>query len=183
MSRFSTGLLLIVLAAAAVYFLAWSQWQESTTLRANIKTLQALNEELVELAGMSQTLQQEYNSVPEVDLEKLRSIAPNTAATSRVLVDFEGLAQRNGILLERVEFPSTANQSTAELQVPVSGLYTPIQVTMAIRGGYESLRAFLIDLEHNLRLVDLTNVSFRDVSDKVFPASISSKIYYRRTGF
>ncbi|MBI4132848.1 MAG: type 4a pilus biogenesis protein PilO [Candidatus Sungbacteria bacterium] len=182
MSRFGIGFLLLALAAAAAYFLAFPQWQKILALRADIQSLQALNTELTALAEKSEVLQQEYNAIPEADLEKLRSIAPATADTSRVLSDLENLAQRNQLLLSRVEFTAAAQGAVTELQLPVSRPYTAIPVTMQLSGSYESLRAFLVGLEHNLRLLDVNSISFSSASDKGFSIGIGGKMYYRRAG-
>lgn len=182
MSRLGVGFLLFVLAAAAAYFLAFPEWQKISALRVDIRSLQALNTELTALAEKSEILQQEYNAIPEADLEKVRSIAPATADTSRVLSDLENLAQRNALLLSRVEFAGAAQGAVTGLQLPTSRLYTALPVTMQLSGSYESLRAFLINLEHNLRVLDVSSILFSSASDKGFSIGISGKMYYRRAG-
>ncbi len=181
MSRFNLGILFFILAAAAVYFLIMPAWDRVAVLRGEIRAVQDLSAQLIELGNVADALQQEYNAIPETDLEKLKSIAPKTAATAGVLGDFESIAAKNAVRLRAIDFKgAAAGQAKTSLALSAQSRFSPIPVTLQLVGTYESLRSFLIDLEHNLRLVDVKEINFRPGSESTSPISVSAQMYYRR---
>jgi Tfp pilus assembly protein PilO len=180
MSRLTVGILLLLLAAGAVFFFIMPQWTAVTAARDDITQLQSLNDELTHLGEQRDALTREYNAISSDDLEKLNALAPRDSANAKVLGNFDVLASAPGLSLERVDFLSNDANTAPTLTLVGSRLYGIIPVTLSLRGNYEGFRKFLIDLEHNLRLMDVDDINLGIGSGSNLAITVRGKIYFRR---
>jgi Tfp pilus assembly protein PilO len=182
MSRLTVAIVLLLLTAGVVFFIIAPQWQQISATRAEIQRLQDLNAELAELDALRESLTQQYNAISEADMDKLEAIAPPTPDTARALVDFEALALKNGVVLDRVDFISSEKASGGGLQAPSARSYVPLPVTINLKGSYDAFRSFLSGLEQNVRLFDVSEINLgggeKDITH--FSATLSGKIYFRK---
>lgn len=176
-------ILLFTTAAVAVFFIV-PQWDAIAMTRGEIQRLQLLSQELTDLASQRDTLTKEYNAISEADLQKLKSIAPSGPDAGTALVDFESLAGKSNLVLGQADFAGNSPASPG-LVLSNTPSVVSVPVTLALRGSYEAFRSFLRDLEHNVRLVDVTDISFgAEGTGAAGPAAglgvnVKGKIYYR----
>lgn len=176
MSRLNVSILLVALAGAVIYAGILPQWRAIQAARAEIDRLQNLHNELLQLEEKRSALTEDYNSIPEKDLEKVRAIAPQRPETSSLLVDLEVLAQKSNLLISKVDFPPVKGTNIPSL-AGGSNLYQFIPVAFRVDSGYDAFSNFLKSLERNLRLVDVTEMDLS--SDKTISAEIKGRVYYR----
>lgn len=177
MPRSIVALALFAIAGLAGYFGAFAQWEEIAIVQQEITRLQALSEELTALAEERDRLLAAYNAIPEADLANLRLMIPASPETARTLVDFEAFARQSNVVLERVDFLNPASASAlAPAEVREANA---IPIAIAVRGRYEGFHSFLSSLERNLRLIDVTNISFSGGEAQTLPVSLQGKVYYR----
>ena len=177
MSRLTTAILLLFLTAGIAFFLIVPQWRKVGEVRSAIQDLSALHAELTELAASRDALVAEYNAIPEADLEKLRAIAPAGREASAVLTDFEALAVKHLLSLDQVDFTGNGNAPGA---LAPARRFGTLPVALSLRGSYENFREFLLDLEHNLRLADVDEVTITTGQGKETPITLKGAIYYRQ---
>lgn len=116
----------------------------------------------------------ERNSLTAQNLERLEAAVPDDINTIKMLVDLEGVAQRNSMLFGNVSVSQQAPTiSTATNgggsgdggnNTVTSNDFTETQMQFSVIGTYEEFRAFLRDIERNLALPEITRVSF-DAND------------------
>lgn len=180
MPRFAVATAILIAAAAVVFFSIVPQWQQVSKTRAGITRFRLLHEELKELAQLRDDLSQDYNAISEDDFERLSVIAPNQPRISAALVDLETLSTQHGVSLERIDFSDAERGRGPALAAPAVRFTTPIPMTMGMQGSYDSLRAFLIALERNLRVIDLNEVSLTTADGASFTMAIRGAMYYHR---
>lgn len=179
MSRISVAIVLLLLAAAAVWFWIVPGWREAGETRQAIQKLEELSAELNNLAVRRDELTQQYNRIPEADLEKLEAMVPGEPSTGTALVDFETLAARHGVSLERVDF-SGASPAVGGLERPGPMHYAAVPVTLNLRGSYAEFREFLPALERNLRLIGVNEFSLASGESGDLSIILKGAIYHRR---
>lgn len=179
MSRLSVGIVLILLAAAAVFFLLVPQWNAVSALRADVSQLQSLSSELDQLGTQRDALIKEYTSISEADLKKVAELAPRDSENSSALVDLDTLASSNGLALSQIDFTNTASAGATALKLPATKSYGEIPVSLSLRGTYDGFRKFLTGLEHNLRLVDVTDINLGAAPGGILTISVKAKLYYQ----
>ncbi len=184
MPRFLITVLLLGAAAAAFFVGIMPQWAAIKGVRGEIDRLQNVHKELKELGSKAENLRAKYNSIDEADLQKLRAVAPAKPGTSALLASFEDLAESNQLALQSVDFLAVRAAGGGKT-ASGSGLYQDIPLNINLTGSYESFVRFLEAFEHNVRLVDVNEITFgsntgRGVADpRQISISLRGKVYYR----
>ncbi len=158
----STQRLIIILGSfalmiASIYVLVSlliPSYQGVQSLR--LQRAQAVNlyENQVEASNKIGGLINQYNSLATVQ-EALSVILPTEPQTSILMNDVQALAANNSVVLNSISFqyPPIAKAPSSI----VLGLGT-IRITANLTGSYESFKAFLRDIETNIRVIDVNSL-------------------------
>ncbi|MDO8500180.1 MAG: type 4a pilus biogenesis protein PilO [bacterium] len=183
MSRFTIAIISLAAAAAILIFGVLPAWNSVGVARLEIKKLISVNDELQVIAKTRDELTAQYNTIPASDLTRLSSILPQKLSSAQFLRDIEALTTRRGLFLKSLDFVKQPSPTlSAQIQVSSQRLYIPASVSLNVRGSYDSLRAFLADLEKMIRLTDISDISFTAQSSvpgsQVFEYALRGSIYF-----
>jgi Tfp pilus assembly protein PilO len=189
------AILLALTALVLVIFVARPIWDDILALRAESAVVADSLARFKEVESLRDQLLQTYSSIPQTDLDRLNRFLPAVADTEDLLVTIENLAHSRGIILKNVNF--TAEPISAPQPVPEGGdanaVLPPhsVNYSFTISSSYESFRSFLDSTEKNLRLVDMTDISFSPSSgtanaqgvsqqSNIYDFLLKAKSYYQR---
>lgn len=182
--------LTIIFLAAAVGLIFWAArpiWSDILSLRAEIGAIEDTLARLHELEGLRDELLNTYNSVPRSKIERLYDLLPPKPDSGNILVALEKIARDRGVRLRRVDFIKDSGQQAvqqaagpARIAVKEEAAANVISYSFAISASYESFRSFLAALEKNLRVADITDVSFTGGSSNLFEFTLKAKSYYQK---
>lgn len=120
------------------------------------------------------------DELPSEDVERLEKMIPNNVDNVRLIIEIDTLAKKytNGI----------RNIKVAELKAPTSAserarrsesTFETINLSFSVQMTYDQFTMFLKDLESNLRLADVTSLSFIPVdTGSIYEFNISMKTYW-----
>lgn len=151
----------IVLVAVAIllYFTytqaAYTQVQETQSEIAEFE--QALDRSQ-QLLSLRDNLINEYNSFRQQDLDRLQKALPSNVDTVRLIIEIDEIASDNGMTLSDVSFSGNSNNQAN--QAGSAPEYDSIDLSFTVSAPYETFQTFLTDLQRNLRIMDVRNVSF-----------------------
>jgi Tfp pilus assembly protein PilO len=168
---------IILIAVSITAFLALSSplYRDILVLR---ETKAAYNQAL----GNSKMLENErdkltkkYNSINPDDLTRLVKMLPDNVDNIRLILEIEKIALPYGMVLRDVKY-DTLKEEVAEVPPPgviQGGMvilperkdYGSWTLEFATNGSYVNFINFLRDLERNLRIVDVSSLSFASGSD------------------
>lgn len=181
MTRIIIGFLLTTAALAIGYAGIRPQWLAAAEGRGEIARLQALHQELAELAARRDALTAEYNAIPESDLAKLRAIVPGDPETAKALGGLEAIARSQGMSIERVDF--VTGRIAGEFEAVTEEGYRTLPLVVALKGTYDGLRGFLVALERSLRLMDVDEITFASAGPEArnpeLSVSVKGRMYWR----
>lgn len=184
MARLTFAILLLITAAALFFFGVVSAWQDVRALQAEVNQFEAVNTELETIQQKRDQLTEDYNTISAEDLSKLSLMLPADFGTSQFLLDMEALAGQRAVFLKNIDFLKAEKPGGAQIQLPSQRLYAPIGLSFTMRGTYESLRAFLRDLENMVRVTDISEISFTAGqtagAGAVFDYALRGTTYYLR---
>ncbi len=180
MTRFTLAILFLAAGVVLIFGVVRPQWSGVSAERARIAELVLLNQELVALSNRRDELIRQYNAIPAADLAKLEAILPVRRDIYGPLADFETLSRRNGLVLERIDFPQAGPTPTGQLEpAAVRPAASAVPVTLELRGTYPAFRSFLAELESYQRLTDVTELRLSGSQD-VYNFTVKGKMYYQR---
>lgn len=182
-------IILILLAAALVIWAARPLWDEVQSLRAEQAATADVLGRLEELQGLREEIMGIYNSIPRSKLERLDDFLPPKPDSGNIIVMLEKLTRDRGIRLRRVDFtktepqgvpPAVSGQAGARIVRKEATNTNTAVFTFVVSASYEAFRSFLAALEKNLRIVDVTDISFAGGSANLFEFTLKAKSYYQK---
>lgn len=198
MSRIFITLILFVGASLLVIFYLQPKWNEFNLLRQEVGKLNEIGGELDEISAKRDALLESINGISKDNLSRLDSALPQGPHASELLVLLEQIAIRNNLLLKQIDISSpTENKQTSKNATrlaagqPITGtaalqpkpqiVIASLPMTFTVIGNYSSLKSFLREIEQNLRVIDLTDISFTAPGTKETSMDFSMKVktYYQ----
>ena len=128
------------------------------------------------------------NSMPADDLSRLNKLIPDNIDNVRLIMEIDRIAMKYGMSLRevRVEGISIPQGSKAVVQAGVIGGvakdYDSVTLSFTVSSNYQAFKSFLNELENNLRITDVENISFsapRGVTGSdIYRFGVSLKTYW-----
>ena len=175
-------IILLAAALALIFWVARPIWSDIQSLRAEQAAVSDALARLTDLQGLRYELLKTYNSVPTSKLDRLSDFLPPKPQSGNILVMLEKLTRDRGIRLRRAEFTKDLGQQQASPGVIKrnEAPYSQIVYNFTVSSSYESFRSFLAALEKNLRIVDVTDITFTGGAANLFEFTLRAKSYYQK---
>lgn len=180
MMRFITPLVLIGIAIATFFVITSPLYEEVSALNAKANSFdEALNNSKA-LENERDKLTAKYNSISTENLDKIKKLLPDNIDNIRLILEIGQIASPYGMVLKNVKYQSSDDTTPgapdqgvlASSGVPVATKdYGTWNLEFSTAGTYNDFINFLHDLESNLRIVDISSISFSsEVGTKANPS-------------
>lgn len=144
---------------------------EKTELSRAAEKMNELNEVRDELLGRRALFSSE-------DIERLEKALPDNVDNIRLINDLDGIASQYNMSVRGASV-SFATDASGDIIVDEKS-YGVVTVEFSVSGPYQTFLNFLDKLEHSLRIVDVTKVSFSSSEEDFYEYSISLQTYWLR---
>lgn len=157
----------IILAVAAVgLFVAYvdPQYQQVKALSAQAAQYDDALSKAKELRTIRDQLLAKRNTFSADDVNRLGHALPDNVDNIRLIIDINNIAARHGLSLKTIAVGSVSDSSQARSNTAVGSSGDPVgsvTVDFTVGADYTTFLAFLHDLEHSLRIVDVESIDFR----------------------
>lgn len=178
---------IILIGISITLFLVFTNplYKDISLLREKVSAYNgALNNSKI-LEQERDKLTQKYNAIGSENLDKLQKLLPETVDNIRLILEIEKLALPYNMVLKDVKYDSAVKESN-NTNTTIPGVifggvgpkslvkdYGIWNLEFSTEGTYNNFINFTKDLENNLRIVDISSVSFSSSSS----ASAASNIY------
>lgn len=175
MTRYVLIVLLLFGTALVTFFYLQPTWDEFQILRKNNSGLQNLSAELDDLINNRDLLFKKINAISKDNLAKIDATLPKGPKAAEFLVFLENLSTKHSVILKDTtltgsavtKVPTSPGQPKPSGPTTVQGQkISDLPLSLNITGSYEALKNFLGDLEKNLRITDVENISFNSPTEK-----------------
>lgn len=122
-----------------------------------------------------------YNTFKTSDKQKLEKILPDNVDNIRLIIDINNIAARHNLALKNVEIGTVSDSASARsaLAVGTSGeAVGSVELGFVVSSTYEDFLAFLQDVEHSLRVVDVESISFTAGDTNVYDFDVRIRTYW-----
>lgn len=193
--KLAITLLLGIGAVVGFAFYLKPEWAAFRSVRQETDILRQTSEELDALAQNYQKLLATINSVSAADIERVRQALPQNQEGARLLTTLETLANKHGLALKQVDISVTFAQGQSPAVAPGRSVPRPntanpapnptasgareLPITLAVNGSYEAFKAFLRDLESNLRIIDVQSIVFTAANQDALDITLKIQTYYQ----
>lgn len=163
----------IILLAASVWVVLGfirPQFAETEVTKGLIEERKQTLNDAERVIEKRDSIMAEYASISDEEVTRLKMLLPDRVDGVRGVLELSVLANAYGLRMESVEVSSqsvpvrgVAGPAPDPASLGPDGLplqsYTPIPLRVSFKGTYEAFLAFLTDLEHSLRLADLSGLT------------------------
>lgn len=175
MTRFITPIILIGIAVTVFFLFTNPIYTSSNRAAPGIVELRAQASSFDEALSNSKALENErdkltakYNSINPTDLANLQKLLPNNVDNIRLILEIGQIAAPYNMVLKDVKYNAKENTSTAAENTIQGGGnlkeapkdYGIFDLEFSTSGTYNNFISFTRDLERNLRIVDISSISF-----------------------
>jgi hypothetical protein len=185
MSRYVLPLILII--AAVGLFVAYTNPQYQgpggiKSVKAEVAQYDDALNKSQELKMLRDQLLSRYNTFSAEDKDKLQRVLPDNVDNIRLVIDINNIAARHALSVRNLELNSdkrSAKESNAAAAALGSGnAVGSVDFGFTVSANYDTFLAFLADLEHSLRLVDVKSISFRVSDTGIYDVALSIRTYW-----
>ena len=176
MMRYITPIILIGIAIAFFFMYTNPMYDGISGLNAQIASYNDALSRSKELEGERDTLTAQYNNIDPDNFAKIQTLLPDNINNIRLILEIGQIAAPYGMTLSNVSYdsgddtttggtPSTTPVSAPVVQgsattVPQDQDYGTFNLSFSTSGTYDNFINFTKDLESNLRIVDISSISF-----------------------
>jgi hypothetical protein len=185
-----SSILFLIIAIIVFFVVIDPLYKDVRQLRTDVSTYNTALSNSTELQKTRDSLIDTYKGVKIGDRERLAHFLPSTIGNIELILEIEKIASLHGMPIGNIKFDTKnleANQTPTKTSDnvivaesdPTDNLpYGIFPMEFIIEGRYDTFLAFLKDLEHNLRLVDIKSISFNVPSQSANPGiATDSSIY------
>ena len=187
------SIIYIVLAAGIFFTFTDPQYKEVQTLLEEKAENEEMLEKANELTRKRQDLSDKYAAISEDEKQELLKVLPDTVDNVRMILDMTNIADNAntnyGIILRAVSVSGDLDELSGATNIrdnsnvidKTSNNVGVINVKFSFSTSYETLKAFMRDLENSLRVMDIVDFSVT-ASDttEIYNYSISLNTYWLR---
>lgn len=199
MSRLTISAVVAIIALGAGFLYLKPEWDALQSMRKERQDLFETNAEFDEIIENRDQLIRSVNAISQADIAKIDSILPTGPRSSQFLITLEHLTKLHGIGLKQIDIVNPSEleadsesssslprqprptQSAATSQTVATDEISSLPFQMELVAPYEAIKAFLKELEHNVRLIQINEIGFLAPETAATPLNISitAETYYQ----
>ncbi len=157
---------IILIIAAIGLFAVYTNpvYQSIKGLQAQVGAFDEALTKAQDLKSSRDALLSKRNTFSSDNLQKLERVLPDNVDNIRFVIDINNIAARRNLSLKNVSLGSVSDSKTTRSALSVGASGDPVgsaEIGFSLTASYDDFLAFLQDLEHSMRLVDVEKISFK----------------------
>jgi hypothetical protein len=181
-------LLPLILAASAIgLFVVYTNptyQNPASGIKGLQKQAQAYDDALnksQELKRVRDQLLSKFNTFSPEEKEKIQAFLPDNVDNIRLVIDINNVAARHNLAVKSLQIGNTLSGKSARNTAAVGASGSAVgsvDLGFTVSSDYDRFLAFLSDLEHSLRLVDIEKIGFAASATGINDYSLTIRTYW-----
>jgi len=189
-------ILALFIGAAIVFFtMTWPMFDQVLKDNKNLALAKAEYQKQAEAVRLAKTIVDQYKNLTDVN-QMISLTMPRSEELYNAIVQLNKISEDSGLSIQSIALQKISSATTASSKTSSASsqslLKSPQQValTLSLNGTYESFKTWLEAVETNIRLMDITNISFSGVKTtptergsgagfNFFNFSVALNLYYQ----
>lgn len=155
----------LVIAAVGLFALYTNPaYQRAKGLQVQVGSFDDALGKALELKASRDALLSKRNTFSAESVQKLERVLPDNVDNIRFVIDINNIAARRSLSLKNVSLGTVSDSKSSRSALAIGASGDPVgsaEISFALVASYDDFLAFLQDLEHSLRLVDVEKISFK----------------------
>jgi len=177
MYRFILPTILVGVSVAGFLMFTKPLYDETfTTMKSEIASYDQALSNSKALENERDKLTTKYNSIDLNNLSRLQKFLPDSVDNIRLILEIEKIALPYGMILKDVKYDATQKPNSSTGTQTATTVANPLtkednkgygewNLEFSTEGSYSNFISFIGDLENNLRIVDISSISFSSNTD------------------
>ncbi len=197
MTRFIMPIILILIAIALFFMFANPLYSDIATLKETVTSYNQALDNSKALENVRDSLTAKENAIDPANLAKIVKLLPDNVDNVRLILEIGQIAAPYGMVLKDVKYNTTNTATVSTTGAVIGGgavntapsNYGVFDLEFSTTGTYDNFISFTKDLESNLRIVDISSISFssdtnvvntniKTSSPEVYTYDFKIKTYY-----
>lgn len=160
-------IILIVIAISVFFLFADPIFSEISILRTEVASYNDALDNAKALENERDKLTAKYNAINPENLIRIKKLLPENVDNIRLILEIEQIAMPYGMALRDVKYSVAEAETTGDNTLPRSRTvqntpedYGIFDLEFSTSGTYNDFINFTKDLENNLRIVDMSSITF-----------------------
>jgi len=116
------------------------------------------------------------NSISLSDMERLTKLLPDNIDNLKLILEVSNIASQRNLSIKNLSVGSSVKKS--DVVGPDNTLYGTVSLNFGVNSTYDNFLTFLRDLEDNLRIIDISNISFTSSDNGFYDFSFMINTYW-----
>lgn len=173
---------ILIIAAIGLFALFTNQtYQRTKALGAQVAAFDEALTKAQELKSRRDELLSRRNTFSADNVQKLERILPDNVDNIRFTIDIQNIAARHNLALKNVALGTVSDSKSKRSALAVGSSGDPVgsaEISFAVVANYDDFLAFLQDLEHSLRIVDVERISFKVAETGRYEFNLTIRTYW-----
>ncbi len=150
----------------------------------SIQALKEVTGGFSEIAQNSSTIIKRRNALIEKkknisneDTALLEKLLPSNIDNIRLIIEIGKIAQKENLILKNVSV-GNFNGNNAQAVGESNSTYGTLSLSFSVTSSYGNFLNFISDLENNLRIIDITGISFNATDNGQYDFSVNLNTYW-----
>lgn len=117
------------------------------------------------------------NTITEVDKAKLERLLPSNIDNIRLIIEISKIAEGRNLVAKNISV-GDMTKTTSDTIGQDNSPYGTLSLKFTVNSSYNNFLNFLLDLENNLRLLDITDISFNATESGFYDFTVSLNTYW-----
>ena len=197
MNKLILTIILLVISLGLTLSFTRSEYSKYRTVKAEAESYEAALEQAVELSNLRERLLADLNEIDINDRNRLEKFLPRSIDTVRLTIEISNIARNAGVEVNEFSFTENTNpenevslDDSFELEevTPAVGSasqsganYSLVDMNLVVSGTYDDFKAFVNNIEENLRLTDIQSFAVSEGENGENSYSIVLRTYWLGT--
>ncbi len=157
---------ILLLVAAVGLFVGYTNkaFQATKTIAAQTAAYEQALSTSKQLRAKRDELLSKRDTFSAEQVQKLERMLPDNVDNIRLIIDINNIAARHALTLKNVSLGSVSSASGARSAAAIGAsgdAIGSVELGFTLASSFDNFLAFLTDLEHSLRVVDMEKLSFK----------------------
>jgi Tfp pilus assembly protein PilO len=188
MNPFIVPIILVITSFATYSLVISPTWDQIGEVQNEVARYDTAINDAKSLVDQRDALLDRLNALPQADRDRLLKVLPDSVDNVRLALDIDAIASSLGVTLSQIDVAVSQDQASSggeakglgDTLSPESEPYDQVDISFTVEATYQDFKAFIVALEKSLRLVEISEISFKRNDGDLYTFDVTLTTFWLR---